>query len=98
MSRCGWLITFALLTAAPAAADTKETVDIASVAFPDGWKREAKERKYTMHEHTSTTGLCRLYAFVHTAGTGAIGTDFDAEWAQFAKDYNLGAPSAIKPR
>lgn len=98
MGRRGWLITFALLLASPAAADTKETVDIATVAFPDGWKREAKERTYVMHESNGNGKLCRLYAYVHTTGTGAIASDFDAEWATFAPAYNLGKPSSIKPR
>ncbi len=76
------LAVAACLVAAPTAhADVKETVDLATVTFPDGWKRIAKERTYVYYETSDATAgtICRLYALVSATSTGALDSDFDAE-------------------
>jgi hypothetical protein len=96
------LVTF-LMTAQPgsARASVEETVDIATVTFPDGWQRTAKERTYVLHETTDVEAgtLCRLYAMVSATSTGGLDGDFDAEWKAAAVDpYGIKSSTPIEAR
>jgi hypothetical protein len=84
-----------------ARAGVKETVDIATVTFPDGWQRTAKERSHVLYETTDVSAgtLCRLYAMVSATSTGGLDTDFDAEWKTAAVDsYGIKSSTPIKAR
>src|SRR5690606_35682504 len=84
-----------------ARADVKETVDIATVTFPDGWQRTVKERNYVLYETTDAAAgtLCRLYAMVSAPSSGKLDSDFDAEWKLAAVDsYGIQSSTPIKAR
>ena len=84
-----------------ARADIKEIVDIATVTFPDGWQRTAKERTFVLYENTDVAAgtLCRLYAMVSADSTGGLDGDFDAEWKTAAVDsYGIKSSTPIKAR
>lgn len=78
-----------------ARADVKETVDIATVRFPDGWQRTAKERTYVSYATVDAAAgsFCQLYAMVSAPSTGTLDGDFDTEWKASAID-NYGIRSA----
>jgi len=79
----------------------KETVDIATVTFPDGWTRTAKERTYVLHatEDADAGTFCQLYAMVSGTSTGGIESDFETEWTtNVEKNYGIKSPTSIKSR
>jgi hypothetical protein len=77
-----------------------ETVDIATVTFPDGWTRTVKERTYVLHtvEDVAAGTFCQLYAMVSATSTGALESDFDTEWNEQAKNFNLKSATPIATR
>ncbi len=81
-------------------ADVKETIDIANVTVPDGWTRTVKERSYVYYENVDATAgtFCQLYTMLSMASTGALDSDFDAEWSGHAKTFGLGSATSIKAR
>lgn len=81
-----------------ARADVKETVDIATVSFPDGWRRSSIDRSHVVYETADSTGLCRLHAFVGTPSTGTLDGDFDAEWKSASVNYGIQSSKPIKAR
>ncbi|NVB77365.1 MAG: hypothetical protein HOV81_03135 [Kofleriaceae bacterium] len=83
-----------------ARADVKETVDIATVTFPDGWTRTSKERTYVLHttEDVEAGTFCQLYAMVSATSTGGIDGDFDAEWKVYSGNFGLKSATPIKAR
>lgn len=85
-----------------ARAEIKETVDIATVTFPDGWQRTAKERTdvvYTDVDATTNT-FCQLYVMLSVPSAGTLEGDFDAEWKYGVADkYGVkAAPAPLKAR
>jgi hypothetical protein len=91
------LLLACLILAQTARADVKETVDLATVTFPDGWKRTAKERTFVLYSTEAADTICSLYVMVSTASTGALDSDFEAEWkANTGKDIKFATP--ITPR
>jgi len=83
-----------------ARADVKETVDIATVTFPDGWQRTAKGRSYVLHatEDAVAGTFCQLYAMVSADSSGGLDGDFDAEWKASAGSYGIKSATPIKAR
>jgi hypothetical protein len=87
------LLLACLILAQTARADVKETVDLATVTFPDGWKRTAKERTFVLYSTEAANTMCLLYVMVSTASTGALDSDFEAEWkANTGKDIQFATP------
>lgn len=93
------IVCLAVILSTQSAHADKETVDLATVTFPDGWKREAKERTHVMHEENGNGEMCRLYAMVSMASTGSIDSDFDAEWKTSVADpYGIKSAKPITAR
>jgi hypothetical protein len=93
------LVTLLAASVAPAHAGN-ETVDLATVSFPDGWTRTEKERTYVLHtkEDVDSGTFCQLYAYVSLPSSGNLDSDFDAEWKTLADQYKLQPATSIKGR
>jgi len=82
-------------------ADVREAVDIATVTFPDGWTRTAKERTNVIHTATDpdSGSFCQLYAMVSATSTGSLDGDFETEWKTNVVDnYGVKSVTAVKVR
>jgi hypothetical protein len=91
------LLLACLILAQTARADVKETVDLATVTFPDGWKRTAKERTFVLHATEAAGSMCALYALVSTASTGTLDSDFEAEWkANTGNEMSAATPISVR--
>lgn len=72
-------------TVAPARAQTRETLGIATFTPPTGWARITNNAAITFNKVNSTTKTwCQIGVTTTQDSKGDLGKDFDSEWTTFA--------------